>query len=237
MLPSRVKAFFIFTLFWLLRFLWHRFPISLIRRALKPMTGESEESPVEEKFCSELKTFFLALPTACTCSKSSVEKIPHNYSVKWWLLSFWLFHIVHLPTVAARSSGWSCRNRNCRLPEVISQSTFKSVITVSASCWSQRELEQLDEWREKWNGTEINRLSSPPYLIIRCTSIRREFQHGSTTVLEAVSQEASHTGGNSTLVRATHLYLGQDQLQQGNSTIEKFFNFRFRVWWWCCWWK
>lgn len=154
----RVKVFSIFTLFWLLTFLWHRFPISLIRRALKPMTGESEESPVGEKFCSELKTFFLALPTACTCSRSSVEKITHNYSVKWWLLLFWLFHIVHLPTVAARSSGWSCRNRNCRLPEVISQSTFKSVITVSAACRSQRELEQLDEWREKWNETEINRL-------------------------------------------------------------------------------
>lgn len=75
-----VKVFFICTLFWLLRCLWQRFPMSLMSWALKPMAGESdEESPLEEKFCTELKTFLLALPTACTCSRSSVERIGYKY--------------------------------------------------------------------------------------------------------------------------------------------------------------
>lgn len=44
----------------------------------------------------------------------------------------------YIPTVAPRSSGWSCRNKNCLRPEVISQSTSKRLITISASCRSQR---------------------------------------------------------------------------------------------------
>lgn len=44
------------------------------------MTGDGDDSPVAEKFCTELKTFFLALPTACTCSRSSVGKIRFKYS-------------------------------------------------------------------------------------------------------------------------------------------------------------
>lgn len=66
---------------------------------------------------------------------------------------------VQLPTVATRSSGCSCRKPNCRLPEVISHSTFRSAITVSASCRSQRELEQLHERREKW--TELRKVGCP----------------------------------------------------------------------------
>lgn len=66
----------------------------------------------------------------------------------------------HLPTAATRSSGWSCRNKNCPSPEVISQSTFNRHITVSASCRSHGGIQQLDvsgEQREKWNGIGKNK--------------------------------------------------------------------------------
>lgn len=51
-----------------------------------------------------------------------------------------------------------------------------------------------------------------PYLI---TGRRAsgECQHSSTTVLERSSQEASHIGGNATLLRGLLLELGREQLQ------------------------
>lgn len=54
--------------------------MSLMSWALKPTAGEcDEESPLEEKFCAELKTFSPVLPTACTCSRSSVERRGYKY--------------------------------------------------------------------------------------------------------------------------------------------------------------
>lgn len=72
-----LKSNYTVTLFWLLALPWQRFAMSLMRWALKLMTGEEEEESapaLKEKFCAELKMFLLAFPMACTCSSSSARK-------------------------------------------------------------------------------------------------------------------------------------------------------------------
>lgn len=76
----------------------------------------------------------------------------------------------HRPTVATRSSGWSWRNRNSLCPDVISQSTSKRLITVSASCRTRGELQHtaggsacgLAVVQERKSGLPLKRTPSVP---------------------------------------------------------------------------